>query len=80
MTDVFIIAPGNKTGDKTEALGLDSNQKRILAAMRDNPEITKPQLAVLLGVGKATIDVGVALLKKRDSSRGWARIRPEVGK
>ena len=33
--------------------------------MRDNPKITKPQLAALLGVGKTTIDVGVALLKKK---------------
>ena len=37
---------------------------RILAEMRNDPNITKPKLENNLGVGKTAIDRGIAALKK----------------
>ena len=43
---------------------MTQTQTRILTEIRNNPNITKPKLAVRIGVGKTTIDNGIAALKK----------------
>ena len=55
---------GNKSGDKNKKSPLTQTQARILMEIRSNPNITKPKLAVQIGVGKTTIDNGIAALKK----------------
>ena len=44
---------GNKTGDNSK---LNNTQSKIFSEIRNNPNITKPQIAQLVGVGKTTID------------------------
>ena len=55
----------DKVGDKSNIEGLNETQSRILTAIRNNPNITKPQISILLGVGKTTVDNTITLLKKR---------------
>lgn len=55
---------GDKVDDKVGDIRLSVTQGKILAAIRNNPNITKPQLAALIGVGKTTIDNGIVYLKK----------------
>ncbi len=59
---------GNKTGDKVDDNGksnrLSQTQIRMLSEIRNNPNITKPELAILLNVGKTTVDNGITALKK----------------
>lgn len=55
---------GNKEGNKNAEYGLNQTQVRILAEIRNNPNITKARLMELLNLGKTTIDRGVSVLKK----------------
>ena len=55
---------GNKGGNKNCEYGLNQTQVRILAEIRNNPNITKVRLMELLGLGKTTIDRGLSVLKK----------------
>ena len=58
---------GNKVGGKLSnnpaAEGINQTQSLILAQIRNNPNITRLQLAEAVGVGKTTIDKGIATLK-----------------
>ena len=54
----------NKGGNNNHEYGLNQTQVRILAEIRNNPNITKARLTELLGLGKTTIDRGVSVLKK----------------
>lgn len=54
----------DKVGDKNAESFLNHTQARILAEIRNNPNITKPRLAEILKLGKTTIDKGIAALKK----------------
>lgn len=54
----------DKVGDKSTESLLNHTQTRILAEMRNNPNITKQHLAETLKLGKTTIDKGIAVLKK----------------
>ena len=60
----WINVMGNKVSDKSTELFLNHTQVRILAEIRNNPNITKPRLAENLKLGKTTIDKGIAVLKK----------------
>jgi predicted HTH transcriptional regulator len=59
---------GDKLGDKVSEnngdIHLSATQRKILAQIRNDPNITKPQLATALGVGKTTIDNGISVLRK----------------
>lgn len=44
--------------------GLNKTQKRIYARIQKNPHITKAQLSGVLGLGKTTIDKGIATLRQ----------------
>jgi ATP-dependent DNA helicase RecG len=54
----------NKGGNKKREYSLNQTQVRILAEIRNNPNITKVRLTELLGLGKTTIDNGLSVLKK----------------
>lgn len=60
----WMNAMGDKAGDKEKEYRLTHTQGRILAELRNNPNITKPGLADKVGVGKTTIDNGISVLKK----------------
>lgn len=68
----WINVMGDKAGDKVsdkskmedEKSPLTKTQIRMLAEIRNNPNIIKPQLAVILNVGKTTVDNGITALKK----------------
>ncbi len=54
--------PGNKTGDNSQ---LNNTQSKIFSEIRNNPNITKTQIAQLVGVGKTTVDNAIAVLKQK---------------
>lgn len=54
-------------GNKNKKSSLTRVQTRILMELRNNPNITKPKLAIQIGGGKTTIDNGIAALKKYGS-------------
>lgn len=54
---------GDKVGDKNSHL--TQTQASILAEIRNNPDITKPELAEKLKLGKTTVDKGITVLKQR---------------
>ncbi len=60
---------GEKVVDKvaykpTDKIKLNSTQEKILELIRDNPDITQPQLEVKVGVGRTAIQNNIAFLKK----------------
>jgi predicted HTH transcriptional regulator len=60
------VSAGDKTidkeGDKIQKL--NSTRQRILDEMRNNPNITQPQLMTLIGIGKTAIQSNVSFLRK----------------
>lgn len=60
----WINVMGDKSGDKNKKSPLTRTQTRILMEIRNNPNIIKPKPSVQIGVGKTTIDNGIAALKK----------------
>lgn len=59
--------------------------EKILAEIRNNPNISQPHLAIALGVGKTTIQKGIASLKERgiierigSNKNGYWKINDEV--
>ena len=65
----WINVMGDKAGDKMGDISDDSlfaltkSQARVLTALRDNPNLTKPQLASMLHLGKTTIDKAIRALR-----------------
>ena len=55
---------GNKEGDKAGNRFLNSTQIKVLAEIRNNPNITKKQLEARVGVGKTAIDRSIAKLRE----------------
>lgn len=53
---------GDKMVDKFE--GLNSTRKQIILEMRNNPNITHPQLMKLIGIGKTAMQNNVSYLRK----------------
>ena len=51
----------NKVGDKS----LNNSEIKVLAEIRNNPNVTKPQSEVLGNLGKTSIDNCISLLKKK---------------
>ena len=56
---------GDKVGNKFGREGLNETQSRVLSVIRNNPNITKPQITILLGLGKTTVDNTISILKKK---------------
>lgn len=55
---------GDKVGDKKDVV-FNATEEKIISFMRDNPNITKPELVKLVGLGKTSIDNYIASLKKK---------------
>ncbi len=55
---------GDKVGDKVGDNKLNASQVKVLAEIRNNPNITKPELAIACDLGKTSIDNIVSILKK----------------
>ena len=55
---------GDKVGDKNSITVISNTQARILSEIRNNPNITIPQIAQKLSLAKSTIDKAMAFLKK----------------
>ena len=45
--------------------GLNNSEIKVLAEIRNNPNVTKPRLEVLCNLGKTSIDNCISLLKKK---------------
>ena len=45
--------------------GLNNSEIKVLAEIRNNPNVTKPQSEVLCNLGKTSIDNCISLLKKK---------------
>lgn len=54
---------GNKPGNKFSEL--NDTQYRILSEIRNNPNVTKQQLASILNKSKTTVDNGIAVLREK---------------
>lgn len=59
--DKVVDKPVDKVVDK----GLNATQQKILLEIRNNPNITQPQLGTRLGLGKTAIQNGISVLKKK---------------
>ena len=55
---------GDKVGDKVGNKNLNISQIKVLAEIRNNPNITKPELMVKCDLGKTSIDNIIAFLRK----------------
>lgn len=53
---------GDKVGDKKK--NLNSTCRLILKEMRNNPNITQPQLMDIVGIGKTAIQNNISYLRK----------------
>ena len=56
---------GDKAGDKSKNNDLSISQIKVLAEIRNNPNITKPQLMIKCEVGKTSIDNIIRILKDK---------------
>ncbi len=54
---------GNKPGNKSSEL--NDTQYRILSEIRNNPNVTKQQIANILNKSKTTVDNGIAVLREK---------------
>ena len=55
---------GDKVGDKVGDKSLNASQIKVLAEIRNNPNITKPQLSIRCNLGKTSIDNILSKLKE----------------
>ena len=54
---------GDKVGDISQ---LNITQIKDLSEIRNNPNVTKPELEKLVGFGKTTIDNAISVLKEKN--------------
>ena len=55
---------GDKVGDKVGDKSLNISQIKVLAEIRNNPNITKPELMIKCFLSKTSIDNIISFLKK----------------
>ena len=56
---------GDKAGDKSKSNTLNISQIKVLAEIRNNRNITKPQLMIKCELGKTSIDMIIKTLKDK---------------
>ena len=56
----------NKVGNKVERVELTDNRKKIISEIRNNPNITKEQLLIILGISTTAIDKNLNYLKEQN--------------
>lgn len=57
---------GNKVGNKLNSDLLNTSQVKVLAKIKNNPNITKSQLMIKCELGKTSIDNIIKTLKNRN--------------
>lgn len=63
----WINEVGDKTGDKLGDIStLNNTQIKVLSEIKNNPNVTKPELENLVGVGKTSIDNAISALKEKN--------------
>ena len=55
---------GDKQGDKAGDKNLNKTRSRILVELRNNPNMTQPQLMKKLGLGETAIQNNISFLRK----------------
>lgn len=57
---------GDKRSETGDKLGnkMFSAKEKVYYAILNNPQITKDEISILLGIGKTTVDNNIAALKK----------------
>ena len=55
---------GNKVGNKVGNKSLNVSQMKVLAEIRNNPNITKKELCIKCDLGKTSVDNIVTYLKR----------------
>lgn len=60
---INIASRGDKWGDKWGDKKMPDNYAKVLNLIRDNPNVTKPQIAKELHIGKSTVDRAIEFLK-----------------
>ncbi len=59
------IKVGNKAPDKIgNKKPLNARRRKILAEMRDNPNITTEELRKILGISKTAVEYNISLLRE----------------
>ena len=58
------VNENNKVGNKVGNKNLNNSQIKVLAEIRNNPNVTKQQLMTLCELGKTSIDNIISTLKK----------------
>ena len=56
----------NKVGNKVERVELTDNRKKIISEIRNNPNITKKQLSIIIGISITAIDKNLNYLKEQN--------------
>ena len=56
---------GDKVGDKVGDKTLNGSQVRVLAEIRNNPNITKQELEIICCLGKTSIDNIIKISKEK---------------
>ena len=71
----WIKVMGDKMGDKLgdNKVTFSPHEEKIISLLRDNPNMTKAELAKQIGLGKTSIDNYISLLKKRCSGKSWIK-------
>ena len=67
-------------GDKVGNKKLNNSQIKVLAEIRNNPNVTKQELVKLCELGKTSIDNIISVLKKRDILKELVQIKLVIGK
>lgn len=62
VVDKVADKPADKVADKTTAK--ISTREQILLEIRNNPNVTQPQLAIIVGIGKTAVQNHISYLKK----------------
>ena len=63
----WINVVGNKVGNKVERAELTDNRKKIISEIRNNPNITKEQLSIIIGISTTAIDKNLNYLKEQNN-------------
>ena len=66
----YVDKGGNKVGNKVlgkdEKADLTKNRKKIISEIRNNPNITKEQLSMIIGISTTAIDKNLEYLKAQN--------------
>ena len=59
---------GDKVGDKV-GVKLNDTQRKMFKLLRDNPNLTQPQLMIALGLGETAVQNNISFLRSHEFIR-----------